>query len=264
MLIYRLSGNLDDHEHLADLLWQAGASGLEERAGHIRAYFDEKINLPQQLAGGEWLQEAEQDWQAEFKKSLKPVQAGNLHVIAPWHERPTAGQVLVIEPQMAFGTGHHATTYMALEALQQQPLAGQRLLDVGTGSGVLAMAAHLLGASFAYGLDIDPITIPIARENARLNSLQSERLQFDEGSLHSSLAPLAEPFEVIVANLYAELHDILMPDYLRHLAAGGRLILTGILLAKLPLVQEALERVGFGIQHQQQQGEWALVVAQIN
>lgn len=271
MLIYQLPGNFETRELHLDLLWQAGASGLEERGAYIRAYFEKRVDLPSEIIDGEWHEEADQDWQAEFKRNLQPVQAGNVHIIAPWHPRPTNGLVLSIEPKMAFGTGHHATTRMAIEALQEQPLSNCRVLDVGTGSGVLAMTAHMLGAHFAYGIDIDPITIPIAKENAELNRLQSPspQLQFDEGTLTNDpndptelpLEPLKQPFDLIVANLYAELHDTLADAYVKHLKSTGRVILTGILTSKLELVQRALERHGFEQITKRTDGEWALVTA---
>lgn len=164
---------------------------------------------------------------------------------------------------MAFGTGHHATTRMAVEALGELDLSGVRVLDVGTGSGVLAMAAALLGASWALGVDIDPITIPIARENARDNGISGAQAQFEEGTLGLGDLPMLEeePFGVLVANLYAELHDLLAGEYATHMLEGAPLILTGILTSKLPLVRSALEREGFTDLAVREDGEWALVTA---
>lgn len=266
MLVYTLPGTFDTREAHLDLLWEAGATGLEERAGHIRAYFDEQTGLPQAVSDGEWTNEAEQDWQAEFKKNLKPVQAGRVTIVPPWltGEVP-AGQVpLVIEPGMAFGTGHHATTRMAVEALSALDLSGKRVMDVGTGSGVLAIAAALLGAELGYGVDIDPITVPIARENAEMNGVPAGRVRFEEGTLGEELPDDVTPdglFDVLVANLYAELHDLLAGEYAAHLPGGGALVLTGILTSKLPLVRDALEREGFADVTVREDGEWALVTA---
>ncbi|WP_425145437.1 50S ribosomal protein L11 methyltransferase [Deinococcus sp.] len=275
MLVYRLPGTLDD-EALTDLLWEAGATGLEERGGFVRASFGARTPLADtpELGSGEWLDEPDLDWQAEWKASLRPVRAGRITVVPGWLlPEVQAGQVpLIIEPGMAFGTGHHATTRMAIEALSALKLNGQRVLDVGSGSGVLALAASLLGASSALGLDIDPLTIPVALENARTNGYlpaaaglkhpQSGRLlDFQEGSLSDELPWDDQPYGVLVANLYAELHDLLAPDYRSALQAGGTLILTGILESRLPLVRAALEREGFTGVQERQDGEWALVTA---
>jgi ribosomal protein L11 methyltransferase len=276
MLVYRLPGTLDD-EDLTAALWDAGAGGLEERQGFLRAYFDEQLPLDDDLllAGGEWLDEPDRDWQAEWKQGLKPVQAGRITVVPTWLVNDVApGQLtLIIEPGMAFGTGHHATTRMAVEALSALDLTGRRVLDVGTGSGVLAIAASLLGASQSLGLDIDPATIPVAVENAELNGfvrtpkglsrgeLADQLLDFAEGTLDGESYEESERYDVLVANLYAELHDLLAPDYREALHAGGPLVLTGILEGKLPLVQGALDREGFTDVVVRQDGEWALVTA---
>lgn len=265
MLVYQLPGTFETREAHLDLLWEAGATGLEERASSIRAYFDQRQDLPAEIRDGEWIEETDQDWQAEFKRTLKPVQAGKITIVAPWQtgEVPHGQIPLVIEPGMAFGTGHHATTRMAVEALGALDLAGQRVLDVGTGSGVLAIAAALLGAEWVLGVDIDPITIPIARENAEQNGVKAAQAQFEEGTLGLGDLPLLEDsaFDVLVANLYAELHDLLVGEYAGHMKAGAPLILTGILTSKLDLVRSALAREDFSDVSVREDGEWALVTA---
>lgn len=268
MLVYHLPGTFETREAHLDLLWDAGATGLEERAGLIRAYFDEQVPLPADVGDGEWRVEADEDWLAHFKANLRPVPAGRVTIVPPWlrAEVPAGQRPLVIEPGMAFGTGHHATTRLAVEALSDLPLEGRTVLDVGTGSGVLAIAAALLGAGWACGVDIDPITIPIALENAQINGVPPERAAFVQGTLGDDLPEAPLPgwdgtFDVLVANLYAELHDLLAGEYLGHLRPGGHLILTGILEGKLPLVQGALTREGFLGAHVQQDGEWVRVTA---
>lgn len=272
MLVYVLPGTLESREQDLDPLWEAGATGLEERGETIRAYFDERLDLTGSLAGGEWVEEEEKDWQADFKRDIRPVQAGRITIAPPWlaDEVPATQLPLIIEPGMAFGTGHHATTRLAVEALSARDLGGKTVLDVGTGSGVLAMAAAKLGARLAYGVDIDPQTIPVARENAAQNGLSAPQVLFDEGTLSAAIfsAPagqeaLAERgYDILVANLFAELHDLLAATYLAHLRAGGNLILTGILEDRLHIVLEALEREGVQAVQVQQDGEWVLVTGQ--
>ncbi|MFC4637117.1 50S ribosomal protein L11 methyltransferase [Deinococcus hohokamensis] len=264
MLVYSLPGTFETREAHLDLLWEAGATGLEERAGLIRAYFDTETELPAEIRDGQWQDEAEQDWLAAFKATLRPVRAGRITIVPPWlRAEVEAGQVpLIIEPGMAFGTGHHATTRMAVEALGELDLAGLRVLDVGTGSGVLAIAGALLGAEQVLGVDIDPITIPIAVENAQDNGVPEGRAVFVQGTLGDELpGDWNEPSDVLVANLYAELHDLLAGDYAAHLRPGGPLVLTGILTGKLALVRAALEREGFTAVQVREDGEWALVTA---
>ncbi|MFC6618323.1 50S ribosomal protein L11 methyltransferase [Deinococcus radiophilus] len=269
MLVYVLPGTLESREDDLDLLWEAGATGLEERGGLIRAYFSERLELEGPLLGGEWTEEEDRDWQAAFKRDLRPVQAGRITIAPPWlaDEVPATQLPLIIEPGMAFGTGHHATTRLAVGALSNLDLTGKKVLDVGTGSGVLAMAAARLGAALAYGVDIDPLTIPVARANAEQNDLHAPQVQFEEGTLNA--AEFAAPadhsdlsnqgYDVLVANLFAELHDILAATYLLHLRPGGQLILTGILEDRLDVVQAALSREGVQDTAVELDGEWALV-----
>ncbi len=272
MLVYVLPGTLEAREAELDLLWEAGATGLEERGGTVRAYFDERPEVAGPLAGGEWLEEEEQDWQEAFKRDIRPVQAGRVTIAPPWRaeEIPPEQLSLIIEPGMAFGTGHHATTRMAVEALGELDLSGKRVLDVGTGSGILTMAAARLGAALAYGIDLDPQTIPAARENAVQNGLQPPQVQFDVGTLQPETfsTPAGEEaladtgYGVLVANLFAELHDLLAGTYLQQLRPGGHLILTGILQERLALVLAALEREGVQNVAVREDGEWVLVTGQ--
>lgn len=259
MLIYRLPGSLDEREAEVSQLWEAGALGLEERTGFVRAYFESEVPLD---LGGEWTEEPDQDWQEGWKAGLAPVTAGRLTVVPPWlADAVPPGQLpLIIEPGMAFGTGHHATTRLALEALSGLDVQGKRVLDVGSGSGVLAIGARLLGAASALGLDIDPAVIAVAHENAAVNGLEpGEALAFREGTLAD--VEDAPPFEVLVANLFAELHEALADDYLRVTVPGSPVILTGILEGKLAGVRAALEGRGFEEVASVLDGEWALLTA---
>lgn len=268
MLLYILEGTLESREADLDVLWDAGASGIEERGNHLRAYFEMQTELP---LDGQWTVEPEQDWQADWKKGLTPVTAGRLTIAPSWlaHEVLPPQIPLLIDPGMAFGTGHHATTRLAASAISHLNLSGVKVLDVGTGSGVLALAAALCGAEEVLGLDIDPITIPAAYENAELNGFTiqdqviqtpSGTLRFEEGSL--DLDEGEEPYySLLVANLYAELHDVLAAAYRAALLPGSPLILTGILQDKLSLVRQALLREDFTDITETLDGEWALVTA---
>ncbi|AWN23114.1 50S ribosomal protein L11 methyltransferase [Deinococcus irradiatisoli] len=268
MWVYVLSGTLESREAELDMLWEAGASGLEERAGTLRAYFE----APSEVAlDGEWVEEPERDWQADWKKDLRPVTAGRFTIAPSWlrGEVPAGQLPLLIDPGMAFGTGHHATTRLAVEALGELDLTGLKVLDVGSGSGVLALAAALGGAAEVLGVDIDPLTLPAAHENAELNGLTFEQgrfttsggtLRFEEGSLDPDADDAAE-YDLLVANLYAELHDLLAGAYRAVLRPGSPLILTGILQEKVELVRGALAREAFTDVTERLDGEWALITA---
>lgn len=248
MHVFCLKGDFETLDAYTPLLFDLGARGLEEKPGEVWAYFPDRLELP---LPGEWLELPDTDWLEAWRRDLKPVKAGPFVVLAPWHAWAGDEQRIVLEPGMAFGTGHHETTRMALEALAERVRPRMRVLDLGTGSGILAIAAAKLGAE-AEGVDIDAAVIPHALENARINGV-SPRLA--EGTLES----VAGPYALVVANLYAELHAWLAPDYAKALEPGGTLILTGILAEREPVVRKALEAEGFAPRQRRQEGEWVLL-----
>ncbi|ADI14461.1 50S ribosomal protein L11 methyltransferase [Truepera radiovictrix] len=255
-LAFRVRGTLED-PHLAPL-WEAGCTGMLEDGGEVVAFFSEPPPgelLTRFPPGGRWERVDDTDWVARYHETLAPVVVGRL-VVAPTHREVTLRapqRALWLDPGMAFGTGHHETTYLALAALERLELRGRRVLDVGAGSGILAIAADLLGAAEAEGLDIDPDTVGVAEANAALNA---SRARFSAGELSAR----TRPAHVIVANLYAELHAELAPLYARLLKPGGYLLATGILASRGAVAQGALERV-FGSVEVEARGEWLLLRA---
>lgn len=247
---FRMKGTLE-HPDISKL-WDHGATGVMEDGDSVVAYFDAPTALP---FSGSWEEVDSTDWVAEYHRTLVPVPVGRL-IVAPTHHTVTlsAGQrVLWLDPGMAFGSGHHETTFLALAALEALELRGKRVLDVGAGSGILAIAADLLGAAEAEGLDIDPDTVPVAEENARLNL---SRAHFSVTTLN----PAVQPADVLVANLFAELHAELAPDYGQALKPGGVLLATGILETRREVAVRALEEQ-FGVVQTEQKGEWLLLRA---
>ena len=168
------------------------------------------------------------DWATRSQADLQPITVGRLTVFPnPYSLTPNPCSI-VIPPSMAFGTGHHATTQLCLDALQAIDLAGTDVLDVGTGSGVLAMAAVLLGARRARGIDSDEDAIRTARENLLLNPAAAPHVAFDVADLVA--ADLREAFTpgVLVANLTGALLVRSAARLLTAAPSGGTLILSGI------------------------------------
>lgn len=248
---FRLRAELGLEGPEAQELWEHGCIGVAEEGDEIVGYFDRAVTLPLE---GVWHETAENDYLARYYRELDCVTVGSL-VVAPTHrtaELSVGQKPLWIDPGMAFGTGHHETTRLALEALTSEHLLGRRVLDVGAGSGILAIAADLLGAGRSLGVDIDAETIPIARENAALNR---SRAEFEVRGLNAG-----DRADLIVANLHAELHAELAAGYAAALVPGGRLLVTGILAERAVLVEEALAD-SFELAGWQADGEWRLLAA---
>ena len=227
--------NNTDKEKNIDYLWQKGCKAVQENSKETIAFFEEKIDLE---IDGIWRDVDSRDYIAEYYDGLEPIHLNKL-VIAPTHKEvlvKARQKVIWLNPGMAFGSGHHATTKMALQSLERKELFGKSVLDLGSGSGILAIAADLLGAKEVLGIDIDALTIPVAQENAEMNFA---RASFKEATIDS----LADnSYDIIVANIYAEVHEQLLSDYLRVLKQGGELVITGIMLSKLRPLEELVAK----------------------
>ena len=205
---------------------------------------------------------AEEDWLAKWKEGFKPFNSGDRLVVCPPWERETAvigafgREVLVIEPAMAFGTGLHATTRFCLRSIERQTV-GDRVLDVGTGSGILAIAAVLLHPhALATAVDNDPVATENAQLNCRLNNVGS-RVKLITGTI-DSLA--GHQFDSILSNITCEDIIALLPQYRELLKPGGIVICAGILSEKRPLLEESLPEHGFTIASSEQDGQWTGII----
>ena len=162
MWVYRLKGTLEALDPILPGLFDRGARGLWEREGEVWAFFPAPVDLPY---GGVWEEVGDEDWLEAWRRDLKPALAPPFVVLAPWHTWEGAEIPLVIEPGMAFGTGHHETTRLALKALARHLRPGDKVLDLGTGTGIGALAALRAGGGAAIATDIDPVAVACARDN---------------------------------------------------------------------------------------------------
>jgi ribosomal protein L11 methyltransferase len=180
----------------------------------------------------------DEDWVARSQQALTRVEAPPFVVAPPW-DRPASlppGQhLIVIEPSMGFGTGHHATTRLCLRALGAVAVAGRSVVDLGTGSGVLAMAAAHAGAASVIGLDVDADAIAAAERSAVLNTLPAP-VRFAVGDV----AAVGAPAEVVLANLTGAMLTRVAADLARWVVPGGWLIISGYTEDERPAVEQAL------------------------
>lgn len=195
----------------------------------------------------------EEDWANAWKAYFKPTRVGRHLVVTPPWEQPDLGPQdlpLVIDPGMAFGTGSHPTTQLCLTALEDFVAPSDSVADIGTGSGILAIAAVRLGAEPVHASDIDPLAVRIARENAAVNHAS---VTVDE-----TVPP--GPYTVVVANILADVIIGMASELSAKTRPGGTLIASGIIDTREADVASALTAAGFRLRETRRQAEWVALV----
>ncbi len=203
----------------------------------------------------------EVDWKEAWKRHFHLLRVGRSLVIKPtWIQYQAQPGELVVEldPGMAFGTGHHPSTRTCLEALEEHMNQGMRVLDLGTGSGILTMAAIKLGAESVVALDIDPTAVKVARQNFRDNGASS-RVSLARGTIPHSLTR-DKLFDLVVANITARVIKEKAPHLLEALAPGGILIVSGIIEEQRQTVEATLLSLGLSYLKTRSLDDWATLV----
>ncbi len=198
------------------------------------------------------------DWIDIWKKHFRPIHLGHIVVVPEWIEYLEAPdeKVILLDSNMAFGTGEHETTAMCVEFLQKYLKEGDVVLDVGCGSGILGIAAAKLGAELCYLTDIDPVAVSSAKHNAQKNGVES-KVVVAESNLVDDTAMQAD---LILANITAEILVGLAPAIPAHLKEGGTVILSGIIPDRAEKVKRAFRQEGLSLIEEQQKGEWLALV----
>lgn len=264
-------------DDLSAELWELGASGVEVRDGEgtpmpgqpqpapgralLVAWFADRAAAEAAAGaagGGEVAEVPDEDWSETWKKGLGPMVIGRAFVRPSWVDAPVPPGLaeVVLDPGMAFGTGTHPTTSLCLAALSDLLGArpGASVLDVGTGSGLLAIAARKLGAGRVTGNDNDPVAVAVARENAARNGAEVVLTE-------DPLPAIGGAFDLVVANILANTLIELAPQIAAKLAGGGAVLLSGILGPQEDEVREAylaqglVPLAGAG----RREGEWSLL-----
>ena len=197
----------------------------------------------------------DENWNARWEETIRPLAVGRFLIRPTWAETPPehADKVLLeIDPKMSFGTGYHESTRLALGFVPALIEGGERVLDAGTGTGVLAVAALKLGAASALGFDIDPWAHVNATENALLNGV-ADRFEVREGGL--DVVPEAG-FDVIFANINRNVLLEMLPGFAAKLTAAGRLVLAGLLHTDRETMVAAVEAAGLALYDEATEGEW--------
>ncbi len=205
----------------------------------------------------------DQNWNAAWEKTIRPIRVTDSIIITPsWHEvHPEPGQVvLVIDPKMSFGTGYHETTRLSLRLLETFLKPAMRVLDVGTGTGVLAIAAARLGASAVTGIDIDEWSYNNALENAERNGV-THLVTIHQKPL-SMLPP--SPCELVVANIQLDVITGLIGEFASRLTDKGILLLSGLLLTDRPAITTLLENNDLSPLAELDENEWIAIAAEKN
>lgn len=202
---------------------------------------------------------SEDDWAENWKKYYKPISLGRVTVVPAWESyEPKAGEVIVrMDPGMAFGTGTHETTRLVMRILQDVLAGGERVLDVGTGSGILSICASKLGAGEIFAYDIDPVAVRVAKENAEADGCKNITV-----GVSDLLAGVdrSEPYGVCVANIVADIILRMLPDIGALLLPGAPLILSGIIAPRKEDVIAAAAAHGFLVEREENENDWVALL----
>ncbi|HIZ56705.1 MAG TPA: 50S ribosomal protein L11 methyltransferase [Firmicutes bacterium] len=204
------------------------------------------------------LQVKEEDWETTWQKYYHPMRVGRHMMICPSWETCTLAEgdlQITLNPGMAFGTGTHETTRLCMTLLEQHTAPDKTILDIGCGSGILAITGVLLGAKRAVGVDIDQLAVKVAEENAALNRV-SDRTQFLLGDLTDQVSG---QYDIICANIVADVIIRLLENIQTFMAPGAVLLCSGIIVEREPDVVSALQAHGFTVTNILHEGGWSAI-----
>lgn len=212
----------------------------------------------------------DEDWSENWKQFFKPLEIGRRVLVVPeWEtEVPESDRVkFLINPGLSFGTGSHESTKMCIEEIEKHVKDGDKILDLGCGSGILSVIALLLGAAEAWAVDIDPMAVEVAYSNLKLNGLAEEIYHGFDGDITSDKGlreKLAETkYDIVLANIVADVIIALSGYVKEFVKPGGVFICSGIIIERKDEVVSALEKAGLRVKEVRTMGEWAAAVCEI-
>ena len=203
----------------------------------------------------------EDDWAESWKQYYKPIPLGKVTIVPAWEKYDAKdGEIIIrMDPGMAFGTGTHETTRLVMRIMQDELHGGERVLDVGTGSGILSICASKLGALTCNAYDIDPVAVKVAKENAKDGGC--DNITVGVSDLLAGVDLSGGKYDFCVANIVADIIIRMMPDIPDYLNEGAPLILSGIIAPRADEVREAVKANGFTIIREEQENDWLAIMA---
>lgn len=236
--------------------WLSPPDDVEAYVERVRSGLCELTGEPNIDISWEW--QPERDWSEEWKRGLGPRRVGDHFIIAPTWTQPEehAGDIVItIDPQMAFGTGEHASTRGMLRIMERTLRPGDRVIDVGTGSAVLAIAAAKLGAASVLGVEVHEDSLINARENIERNDVANV-VTLECALVDADFLRGCGAFDVILANILSGVIIPLLPAFREALKREGRLIVSGILQTEASQVVTAAREQGFAVKNEDREDEW--------
>lgn len=205
----------------------------------------------------------EDDWEESWKQYYKPVPLGKVTIVPAWEKYDARPDEIVIrmDPGMAFGTGTHETTRLVIRLMQDVLVGGERVLDVGTGSGILSICASKLGAAHCNAYDIDPVAVKVARENVKDDGCTN--ITVGVSDLLRDVDLSGGKYDFCVANIVADIIIRMLPDISKYLKQGSPLILSGIIGERADEVREAVISHGFTVEREINENDWVGMLVRV-
>lgn len=226
------------------------------------AFLDERLRAEGLETERELIGNDETDWESAWKQYYKPIRIGERLVVVPmWeaYEQKPSDVIIRMDPGMAFGTGTHETTRLCMRQLEKHLRPGEKVLDIGTGSGILAITAAKLGAQSVASYDIDPVSVRVAKENIAENGVSS-KITCAQSDLLASVSPLPGGYDFVCANIVADILLRLVKNVGSFLHPGSKIALSGIIERQYEEVKNAYLAAGFTVCDEERENDWCAIL----